>query len=271
MNVSEKGLSIIKKSEGCRLESYKDAAGVWTIGYGHTKGVKSGQKITETQAEKYLKQDCATAEKNVSKYDSVYHWNQNQFDALVSFAFNIGSIDQLTAKGTRTIAQISEKIPEYCKASGKTLAGLVTRRAKEKTLFDTPVSDVLDEEAVRSLQEALNADKITDEKGNALKVDGDKGTHTTAAIAKVLLKSGAFDTKKGRYSVGSTGEVVKWLQMRLNTVIGEDIKELIGHALNPDGELGADTRLAIGLFQEMRGLTQDYKAGAKTISELLRK
>lgn len=141
---------------------------------------------------------------------------------------------------------------------------------EEEPIKEENLEDILDEKAVRSLQEALNADGITDENGNPLDIDGKKGPLTASAIAKLLLKSGAFDTSKGLYTVGSTGEVVKWLQMRLNTVIGNDIIELLGHDLEPDGKLGADTRLAIGLFQEMRGLAQDYIAGAKTITELLR-
>lgn len=275
MKISEKGLAIIKQFEGCHLTAYRDPAGILTIGYGHTKGVRSGQTITQAQADEYLRQDCRAAEQNVSRFDDTYHWNQNQFDALVSFAFNIGSINQLVANGTRSIKEISEKIPAYCNAVGKPLTGLVRRRAAEKELFDTPMGasseaeSALDQEAVRSLQEALNADGITDENGRLLAIDGKKGPLTASAIAKVLLKAGAFDTQKGRYTVGSTGEVVKWLQMRLNTVIGNDINELLGTALEPDGKLGADTRLAIGLFQEMRGLEQDYIAGVKTITELL--
>ena len=129
---------------------------------------------------------------------------------------------------------------------------------------------VFDEEAVGSLQEALNADGIEDENGNALKVDKKKGPLTESAIRKVLLKSGAFDTSRGRYTVGSTGQIVKWLQMRLNTVIGNEIIQLLGEALEPDGKLGADTRLAIGLLQELRGLKQDYIAGVDTITELMK-
>nr|DAH84996.1 MAG TPA: Lysozyme [Bacteriophage sp.] len=136
MKISNAGLAIIKKYEGVRLSAYKDAVGVWTIGYGHTKGVRPGQRITQAQADAFLRQDCAVAERNVSKFDSKYHWSQNQFDALVSFAFNIGSIDQLTANGTRTIQQISNKIPAYNKAGGRVLKGLVRRRKEEKALFD---------------------------------------------------------------------------------------------------------------------------------------
>lgn len=72
------------------------------------------------------------------KYDYKYHWNQNQLDSLTSFAYNIGSIDQLTANGTRSIAEISNKILAYDKAGGQTLAGLTRRRKAEKELFDTP-------------------------------------------------------------------------------------------------------------------------------------
>ncbi len=63
---------------------------------------------------------------------------------------------------------------------------------------------------------------------------------------------------------------MKWLQMRLNTIIGNDIIELLDKPLETDGKLGADTRLAIGLFQEMKGLAQDYIAGVKTVTELLK-
>ncbi|MCD7764386.1 MAG: lysozyme [Lachnospiraceae bacterium] len=140
LTTSDTGLELIKQFEGCKLTAYQDSVGVWTIGYGHTSGVKRGQTITQAQATAYLKADLATAEACVNKYYSTYKWNQNQFDALVSFAFNIGSIKGLTASGTRSIATISAKIPEYNKAGGKTLAGLVTRRAAEKKLFDTAVT-----------------------------------------------------------------------------------------------------------------------------------
>lgn len=139
MIISNKGLDLIKKFEGCRLKAYKDPAGVWTIGWGHTKGVKAGDEITQEQADKLLRDDLAVYETKVDKYDNKYHWNQNQFDALVSFAYNIGSIDQLTSNGRRSIKTISEKILEYNKAGGKKLEGLVRRRKAEKALFDEAV------------------------------------------------------------------------------------------------------------------------------------
>lgn len=89
MKVSEKGLAIIKKYEGCRLTAYVCPAGKLTIGYGHTKGVKKGQKITQAQAEAYLREDVAGAEKAVNAIGKGF--NQNQFDALVSFTYNCGA------------------------------------------------------------------------------------------------------------------------------------------------------------------------------------
>lgn len=140
MNISDNGLAIIEKFEGCRLKAYKCPAGVLTIGYGHTgSDVKAGMTITKEQAVELLKKDVARFEKKVAKYNDKYNWNQNQFDAMVSFAFNVGSIDQLTNNGKRTIAEISAKITAYNKAGGRVLAGLTSRRSAEKKLFDTPV------------------------------------------------------------------------------------------------------------------------------------
>lgn len=140
MRTSQNGINLIKQFEGCRLTAYKCAAGVWTIGYGHIAGVYQGQVITQTQAESFLKDDLMKYEQKVMKYNDKYRWNQNEFDALVSFAYNIGSIDQLTAGGTRSRAVIAEKMLSYCKAAGKTNAGLLKRRQKERELFLTPVS-----------------------------------------------------------------------------------------------------------------------------------
>jgi len=139
MRISNKGIELIKQFEGCRLKAYKDPAGVPTIAYGHTTGVKMGDTITQEQADGLLRDDLVIYEGKVAKYDDKYHWNQNQFDALVSFAYNIGSIDQLTSNGRRSIKTISDKILEYNKAGGKKLEGLVRRRKAEKALFDEAV------------------------------------------------------------------------------------------------------------------------------------
>lgn len=91
MKASDILISALKGFEGLRLEAYKDARGVWTIGYGHTYGVKEGQKITSKQAETLLRGDLLPCEKAVT---GLGVWTQGQFDALVDFAFNLG-IDAL--------------------------------------------------------------------------------------------------------------------------------------------------------------------------------
>lgn len=141
--IGQAGLKLIMEFEGCRLAAYKCAAGVWTIGYGHTAEVVEGQTITQAQAEEYLKQDVAKFEKYVN--NSAYvpgtgKLNQNQFDALVSFAFNCGAGNLKTLCAGRTIAQIGAKITAYNKAGGKVLAGLTKRRKAEQVLFNTSVS-----------------------------------------------------------------------------------------------------------------------------------
>ena len=143
MKTSKTGLDLIKTFEGCRLKAYKCPADVWTIGYGHTgSDVKQGMVITQAEADRLLQQDLERFEKNVMKFNNKYHWTQNEFDALVSFAFNIGSIDQLTANGTRTNAQIAQAMLLYNKAAGKVLPGLTKRRQAERQLFLTPSQEV---------------------------------------------------------------------------------------------------------------------------------
>lgn len=138
MKAGENCIAIIKKYEGCRLEAYRCAAGVLTIGYGHTSGVREGQKITQKQAEKYLGEDLAKFEGAVGKYDGRYRWNQNEFDALVSFAYNIGNIDKLTVNGSRQRAEVAEKILAYDKINGKAHSMLRKRREEERALFLLP-------------------------------------------------------------------------------------------------------------------------------------
>ena len=142
MKTSQKGIELIKKFEGCRLTAYRCPAGIWTIGYGHTGDVRQGQTITGDYADTLLRNDLVKFELKVSKYDPMYHWNQNEFDAMVSFAYNIGSIDQLTGRGSRDKEMIAEKILQYNKAGGKVLNGLIRRRSAERELFSTPCREI---------------------------------------------------------------------------------------------------------------------------------
>lgn len=145
MKINEKGLEIIKYFEGCRLSAYKCPAGVPTIGFGHVQGVKMGDVITQEQADKYLKEDLKVYETHVMSFNDKYNWSSNEFSALVSFAFNIGSITQLTARGTRTKEEIADKMLLYDYAGGKRLSGLGARRETERELFLTPDDAIKDD------------------------------------------------------------------------------------------------------------------------------
>ena len=145
--ISKNCLNLVKKFEGCRLTAYRDEVGVWTIGYGITNSdksitgttIKRGLKISKETAEKWLEESLNKKYLPlVLKYDE-YNWNQNELDALVSFAYNIGSITRLTAKGTRSKKTIAAKLLEYNKAGGKVYRGLTRRRKAEQKLFITPI------------------------------------------------------------------------------------------------------------------------------------
>lgn len=190
--IGQAGLALIKQYEGCRLAAYRCAAGVWTIGYGHTAGVHSGMTITQAQADAYLQQDIAKFEgyvNNPAYVPITEQLNQNQFDALVSFAFNLGAGNLRKLCKGRTAAQIAQAMTQYCKANGKVLAGLKRRRAAEQALFNKPVSAAA--QAQNQNTEDYNMKTIKKgSKGNAVKVwqiiigaaaDGNFGSGTESA------------------------------------------------------------------------------------------
>lgn len=136
MLTSKTGLDLIKRFEGVRLTAYKPVPTekFWTIGYGHYgSNVKQGMNITQQQAEEYLKKDINKFESAVNRLG--LNLNQNQFDALVSFAFNCGQANLRSLVRNRTLSQIADAMLLYNKAGGKVLTGLVTRRKAERELF----------------------------------------------------------------------------------------------------------------------------------------
>lgn len=137
MVVDEKGYDLIKQFEGLRLNAYRCPAGKWTIGYGHTRKVKKGMYISEAVATHFLIEDVQRVEPVINSYDGIYHWTQNEFNALASFAFNcgIGNLKKLLKYGQRTKSQIADAILLYNKANGRVLRGLVRRRKAERELF----------------------------------------------------------------------------------------------------------------------------------------
>ena len=130
---------MIAGHEGLRLEAYLCPAGVWTIGYGHTKGAKPGMTITRQRAEALLKEDLLTAENTVNRL--YLKLNQNQFDALVSFVFNVGSGNFLRSTLLKKIQanandpSIAEEFNKWNRGGGRVLPGLVKRRQQEAELY----------------------------------------------------------------------------------------------------------------------------------------
>ena len=142
MKISKAGIDFIIGFEGFSAKACKcvSTEKYYTIGYGHYGAdVKKDDTISKEEARKLLESDLLSFEKKVSKYDSKYDFNQNEFDALVSFAYNVGNIDQLTAKGTRTRDKIAECMLLYNKSGGRVLNGLTKRREAERELFLTKV------------------------------------------------------------------------------------------------------------------------------------
>lgn len=140
MKISAAGIELLKQFEGCRLTAYQDSVGVWTIGFGTTAGVKEGQTISQVKAEEYLRSDLAIFEKAVTESLKA-PVNQNQFDALVSFTYNVGvsafrSSTLLNLINEKTDKKVvAAEFSKWVKAGNQTLPGLVSRRKAESELF----------------------------------------------------------------------------------------------------------------------------------------
>ena len=139
MNTSQNGIDLIKHFEGCELYAYKCQAGVWTIGYGHTKDVEPGMQITEDDAHNMLVEELNEYETYVNTLVSG-PLNQNQFDALVSWVYNLGggnlkASTLLKVLNSGDYEGVPAQIMRWNKAGGKVLEGLTRRRQAEADLF----------------------------------------------------------------------------------------------------------------------------------------
>jgi lysozyme len=144
MQPSQAAIDLVKASEGLRLEAYRDAGGVFTIGYGHTAGVHEGMRITEQQAEEFLSADLDAACQWVSKLVKV-PMTQGQFDALTDFVFNLGqerlrnsTLLRLLNAGHFDAAAAQFKY--WTLAGGVSQPGLIKRRAAEAALFQSKLT-----------------------------------------------------------------------------------------------------------------------------------
>jgi lysozyme len=201
MHINEEGIALIKLFEGLRLEAYQDVAGVWTIGYGHTKTAKKGMTISEREAEALLREDVREAEQAVTRLVKA-PLNENEFSALVSFVFNIGegafarstALRRLNA-GDREGAAAAIELFNKATINGKkqTIPGLVRRRAAEKALFLKPVPGAA-REAERSHAHGPDSGLVPSDSEGAAKSLGQsrtiKGAAATAAGGAAATATG---------------------------------------------------------------------------------
>jgi len=140
MNISKEGLALIKKFEGCELEAYRCPAGVWTIGFGTIKDVKEGDRITKDEANHLLEEEMIEYESYINDMVDV-PLEQNQFDALCSWVFNLGSKNLSESTLLRVLndgkyEEVPQQIKRWNKANGEVLNGLIRRREAEALLFE---------------------------------------------------------------------------------------------------------------------------------------
>lgn len=147
MTINEAGLALVKRFEGLKLDAYQDVAGIWTIGYGHTNGVQPGMHITEAQAEQALRDDLHTAEHVVEDATQVAPPTDNEFAAMVSLCFNIGSANYRGSSvlkehlaGDKVAAADAFLLWNKARVGGvlQPVAGLTNRRKAEQELYLTP-------------------------------------------------------------------------------------------------------------------------------------
>lgn len=275
---SQAGIDLITSFEGCRLTAYQDSVGVWTIGYGHTSGVYQGMTITEEEAIAFLRQDLKTAENAVNS-NVTYGINQNQFDALVSFTFNVGtgnftSSTLLKKLNAGDVNGAANEFDRWIYAGGQVLEGLVRRRAAEKQMFLSgswegggvdPDPDPTGDSTIREFQTWLNNNY-----NSGLTTDGIYGTNTRKAATKAYQQILGV-TPDGIFGSDSKA-AVKILRAGDR---GNDVHLLQGmlycRGFNPngvDGIFGSGTTTAVKNFQSNQGLSPDGLAGPDTMYAL---
>lgn len=210
MKTSARGVKLITDFEGFRANAYQDVVGVWTIGYGFTKGVKKGDKITREEAERRLRGELTEYEHGVTKACRVPP-NQNQFDALVCFAFNVGVAGMsrssvIKAHNREDYQAAARAFGLWNKAGGKVWPGLTRRRAAEGALYLEPVPDEVSdpiEGPVDEMPQAVDEERpMTASTINRASVVAG-GTAAVATVAET-----ARTVADVKYSVASLGD---WL------------------------------------------------------------
>lgn len=212
MHISKEGLDLIKKYEGFYSKAYVCPGGALTIGYGTTNSdskilnytITKNSTITKEKASEFLKKSIEKKyEPLVNKYNNVYKFNQNQFDALTSFCYNIGNIDQLTAKGTKTIVNIARDMILYDHAAGVKLKGLTKRREEEQKLFNTPMS-----------HEEIKDNNVIKYYVNVGSLNVRKGPGTNYSIISFLKKNSKIDISENSGTWGRISNTSNWINLK---------------------------------------------------------
>ena len=241
------GIELIKKFEGFRADAYVCPAGVLTIGYGHTATAKAGQTIGVDTAERLLRADVEIAESAVERHIEV-SLTDNQFAALVSFTFNLGagSLKSSTLRKKLNIEEydaVPSEMARWVRAGGRTLAGLVQRRAAEGELFLTPESAPADSEPAFMPQRVESVDD-----------DGRRQQFKPYLYSADDLERGHVDDrgdeKYQRLSQNVPDGYVYDLQIDLRSLGFASVG-------NPDGAFGSSTKGAVREFQAKAGLPDD--------------
>jgi len=245
MKVSQSGVALIKRFEGLELEAYQDIAGVWTIGFGHTETARAGMKISEREAEELLRQDLKPRERAVDELTRV-PLNQNEFDALVSFVYNVGIAGYRGSTARRRLnngdrSGAAQALTWWNKAtvSGvlREVTGLTRRRAAERALFLEPVNppivnnpeDVNENSRVAPVEDAPRRPNLAESRS----IQG----------ATVAGGAGVAASTIGRDSAGELND----LETNIENGEGltEDADEPGGLARDPDGGTPDDANAPI--------------------------
>jgi lysozyme len=236
-HINDRGLQVLTTFEGCELESYDDGVGVWTIGYGHTAGVVPGIKITQAEAEEFLRQDLAEFESYVTDLVQV-DLSSDQFSALVCFCYNTGpeafsDSTLLKRLNTGDFAEAANQFPRWNKGGGEPMLGLTRRRLAEQALFQSA-----------SWEFALNY-------------------------------NGPLDIPAMTSSVSASSVVQRSLQLTEPPMTGEDVRQFqmglqkAGFPIELNGIFDPSTDVALRQWQEREGWTVDGIVGPSLFAALV--
>ena len=210
MKTSARGIKLITDFEGFRANAYLDVAGVWTLGYGFTKGVQKGDKITRAKADARLREELVEYEKGVSRACRVQP-NQNQFDALVCFAFNVGVAGMsrssvIKAHNREDYQAAARAFGLWNKAGGKVWPGLTRRRAAEGSLYLEPVPDEVSDPVEGPVEEMPQ--RVDEERPMTASTINRAGVVAGGTAAVATVAETARTVADVKYSVASLGD---WL------------------------------------------------------------